>query len=158
MSARVTRKRSRPEDEEQDLPPTKREPVQDDSEGISGPVGSGNTQCGADGHAGDGWISKEDGEFWFDDGTVILVARNIEFRVYKGVLVGLSSVFKALFARQHPLRNVHMDGVPSFPCPVVQVSDSPEDLRHLLRACFSKQLRRFVKTRIYCNVFMLTSQ
>ena len=89
---------------------------------------------------------KQDEEFWFDDGTVILVARDIEFRVYRGVLAGLSSVFKDLFAEHHAFREVCMNiqGVPTFPCPVVQVSDSPEDLRHLLRACFPKRLGRFV--------------
>ncbi len=27
-----------------------------------------------------------DGEFWYEDGTIILVARTVQFRVYKGVL------------------------------------------------------------------------
>ena len=149
MSDRVTRKRSHPEEEEQSdsQPATKRGPPQNGSAGTehhcSGPTS--NTQ--ADGQAIGGASVKQDEEFWFDDGTVILVARDtVEFRVYRGVLAGLSSVFKDLFAEHHALREVCMNiqGVPTFPCPVVQVSDSPEDLRHLLRACFPKRLGRFV--------------
>ena len=149
MSDCVTRKRSHPEEEEQSdsHPATKRGPHQNGSAGTehhcSGPTS--NTQ--ADGQAIGGASVKQDEEFWFDDGTVILVARDtVEFRVYRGVLAGLSSVFKDLFAEHHALREVCMNiqGVPTFPCPVVQVSDSPEDLRHLLRACFPKRLGRFV--------------
>ena len=53
-------------------------------------------------------------------------------------------MFKDLFAANHSVRVVRIDGEQSFSCPVVRVSDSPEDLRHLLRACFSKRLARFV--------------
>ncbi len=156
MSARVTRKRSRAE-EEDDLPPTKREPDRDDYIGSKRSAAGSTLETDSDEHASDGQASNQDEEFWFDDGTVILVARDVEFRVYKGVLAGLSSVFKSLFAEHHTLRNVHMDGVPSFPCPIVQVSDSPEDLRYLLRACFSKRLGRFVNMQIFCNALALTS-
>ena len=155
MSDRVTRKRSHPEEEEQSdsQPATKRGPPQNGSAGTehhcSGPTS--NTQ--ADGQAIGGASVKQDEEFWFDDGTVILVARDIEFRVYRGVLAGLSSVFKDLFAEHHAFREVCMNiqGVPTFPCPVVHVSDSPEDLRHLLRACFPKRLGRFVDKVTFYN-------
>ncbi|KAI1795393.1 hypothetical protein LXA43DRAFT_40087 [Ganoderma leucocontextum] len=148
MSARVTRKRARAQDEEEDLPPAKREPdqEQDDPEGAG--AEAGNALEAADGQAknGQGW--KEDEEFWFEDGTVILVARDVEFRVYKGVLAGLSSVFKALFAdRGHAMRNIRMDEEQALLCPVVHVSESPEDLRHLLRACFSKRLGSLYEER-----------
>ncbi|KAM5537288.1 hypothetical protein V8D89_009018 [Ganoderma adspersum] len=150
MSDRVTRKRSHPEQEE-DSHPAKRGPRQDGSAGTehhgSGPAGTGNTQ--ADGQTIGGGAVEQDEEFWFDDGTVVLVARDTEFRVYRGVLAGLSSVFKDLFAEHHALREVCMNiqGVPTFPCPVVHVSDSPEDLRHLLRACFPKRLGRLYDER-----------
>ena len=41
-----------------------------------------------------------DAEFWFGDGTVILVAKDIEFRIYRGLLADYSPVFKAIFAAQ----------------------------------------------------------
>ncbi|PIL26281.1 hypothetical protein GSI_12037 [Ganoderma sinense ZZ0214-1] len=101
----------------------------------------GDTKAGGDGNTGNGETCNKDTEFWFHDGTVILVARNVEFRVYEGLLAELSPVFKEIFeADGHPVRNVRMGKVQDFPCPVVHVSDSPEDLRCLLRACLSKRL------------------
>ena len=141
MSARVTRKRSRAEENEGDLSPAKREPGQ----GVAGASNSGQV----DEQARGGQVFRDE-EFWFEDGTVFLVSCDVEFRVYKGVLAGLSPVFKALFAdRSHATwndsRNVHIDEEQTITCPVVRVSDSPADLRHLLRACFSKRLGRWVK-------------
>ncbi|KAI1795391.1 hypothetical protein LXA43DRAFT_1108611 [Ganoderma leucocontextum] len=131
MSARVTRKRSRAEEKEQDLPPAKREPDQDDPESAGVPTGTGAWR--AEQQAGDGQVFERDEEFWFEDGTVILVACDVEFRFYKGLLAGLSPVFKDLFeVRRLPCEQ-------TFSCPVVHVSDSPEDLRHVLRTCSSKR-------------------
>ncbi|KAI1781649.1 hypothetical protein LXA43DRAFT_647545 [Ganoderma leucocontextum] len=145
MSSRITRKRARAEEEGEDLPPTKREPVEDNSQG-AGPDAAGGAQADGQGSTSGAQGFEKDKEFWFDDGTVILVARNIEFRVYEGLLGGLSPVFKDMFqADGHAVRNVRVGKVQSFPCPVVHVSDSPEDLRRLLRACFSKRLGSLYK-------------
>ena len=76
----------------------------------------------------------KDEEFWFDDGTIILVARDVEFRVYAGILAEVSPVLKDLFAKpDHPARTVSMPGELTIPCRVVQLTDSPEDLRYILR-------------------------
>ena len=77
---------------------------------------------------------KRDAEFWLDDGTVILVARDVEFRVYSGLLVSLSPIFQDLLAQPHELRALSIHGSHDIQCPVVRLSDSPEDLRHILRA------------------------
>lgn len=37
---------------------------------------------------------QRDTEFWYDDGNIILVARDVEFRVFKGILAEYSPVFK----------------------------------------------------------------
>lgn len=143
MSTRVTRKRARAQEEEEDIPAAKREPGQESLQGALEVPAQGSAR--ADGGADDGQSVKQDEEFWFEDGTVILVSHNAEFRVYQGVLAGLSPVFKALFAeRDHELRKVPLGGNQTFQCPVVRVTDPPEDLRHLLRACFSKRLGRCV--------------
>ncbi|KAI0683669.1 hypothetical protein C8T65DRAFT_749389 [Cerioporus squamosus] len=76
---------------------------------------------------------KRDEEFWLDDGTVILIARDVEFRVYGGVLATHSPVFKELLSEDSPVRTVSINGKDDVPCPVVALSDSPEDLRHILR-------------------------
>ncbi len=70
---------------------------------------------------------RRDAEYWLEDGTVILVARGVEFRVYKGVLSTHSPVFADMFSLPQP------DQSPS-QCPVVHLDDSPEDLRYVLRA------------------------
>ncbi|KAM5537297.1 hypothetical protein V8D89_009027, partial [Ganoderma adspersum] len=91
--------------------------------------------------ADDGQFVKQDKEFWFEDGTVILASHDPEFCVYQGVLAALSPVFKALFTeRDYEVRDIPLGGNQTIQCPVVHVADSPEDVRHLLRACFSKRL------------------
>ena len=151
ITSPVTGKRGRPEVEEDDLPPAKREPGQDQG----GAVGSRATASAPgegeeEGQARAREAIKRDEEFWLDDGTVILIARDIEFRVYKGLLANLSPVFKNLFAARHSLRRVSVDEQQTLACPVVRVSDSPEDVRRLLRVCFSRRLGRFVGMKTRC--------
>ncbi|KAI0691738.1 hypothetical protein C8Q76DRAFT_826627 [Earliella scabrosa] len=123
MSTRVTRKRPRVDDTDEDPPIQKREEGDEQqgrlSEAPSASVDNDN---------------RKDEEFWFDDGTVILVARNVEFRVYAGHLSAVSPVFKDLIAQPHPTRTVSIEGQHNIPCRVVPLTDSPEDLRHVLRA------------------------
>ncbi|TFK88107.1 hypothetical protein K466DRAFT_521356 [Polyporus arcularius HHB13444] len=83
-----------------------------------------------------------DGEFWYEDGSIILVARTVQFRVYKGVLADLSPVFADMFSLPQPTSSL-----PAAPadCPLVHLDDSPEDLRHILRALFPKKDTAFVQ-------------
>ncbi len=78
-----------------------------------------------------------DEEFWYEDGTIILVARDVEFRVYKGILADHSSVFADMFSLPQPTF------LPSTAAPLdvpsVYLEDSPEDLRHILRALLPKK-------------------
>ncbi|EIW56954.1 uncharacterized protein TRAVEDRAFT_49766 [Trametes versicolor FP-101664 SS1] len=69
-----------------------------------------------------------DEKFWLDDGTIILVASGIGFRVYKGILASHSSVFRDMFTAGNA------DILADATCPVVHLSDSAEDLRPFLRA------------------------
>ncbi|RDX48995.1 hypothetical protein OH76DRAFT_1556700 [Lentinus brumalis] len=73
-----------------------------------------------------------DEEFWFEDGSIILAARDVEFRVYKGLLANHSPVFKDMFSLPQPPTS---EGALESPCPVVHLADSPEDVRCLLRVC-----------------------
>ncbi|PIL26303.1 hypothetical protein GSI_12059 [Ganoderma sinense ZZ0214-1] len=88
------------------------------------PEGMGGTQAGGQGQR------ERDAQFWYEDGTVILVAHNVEFRVYKGVLAQHSLFFRDMFSLPQP---PNADGEVS--CPIVPMSDSPEDVRHVLQAC-----------------------
>ncbi|KAL1938142.1 hypothetical protein VTO73DRAFT_11971 [Trametes versicolor] len=77
---------------------------------------------------------QRDEEFWYEDGTIILIAGNVEFRIYKGILAEHSPVFKDMFSLPQPPQAAPDD----LPCHVVHVSDSPEDLRHVLRIYMAK--------------------
>lgn len=67
-------------------------------------------------------------EFWLDDGNIILVAQDTAFKVYRRVLATQSKVFADMLVASSADSNDTMEG-----CPVVRLSDSPQDLTKLLR-------------------------
>ena len=69
-----------------------------------------------------------DKDFWFDDGNIVLVAENVGFCIYKGLLSSQSPVFSGLFSGNSLTADENVDGIP-----VVRILDSPIELRHLLR-------------------------
>ncbi|KAI1795465.1 hypothetical protein LXA43DRAFT_1108885 [Ganoderma leucocontextum] len=70
---------------------------------------------------------RHDDELWFEDGNIALQTSNIEFRVYKGPLLALSPVLKAMC--EDKATSLH-PGTFGY----LSLSDtSPEDLRHVLR-------------------------
>ncbi|KAI0703096.1 hypothetical protein C8Q76DRAFT_801946 [Earliella scabrosa] len=77
---------------------------------------------------------KKDEEFWFEDGNIILVAADIKFRVYRGLLAAHSPVFHDMFSLPQPATRTDADACHDDTCPVVHLTDAPEDLRHILRA------------------------
>ncbi len=79
---------------------------------------------------------RRDEEFWYEDGTILLVTEDVGFRVYKGVLATHSPVFADMFSLPQP-----QSTQPSEPqqCPSVSLDDNPEDLRIFLRAVLPKQ-------------------
>ncbi len=135
MSARLARKRARTDGVE-DMEDVKL----DSSNNSSASVDDSSTPS----HSKSAIQLEKDEEFWFEDGTVILHAGDVEFRVYGGLLAGHSAVFKELFAQSHPTRTVSIAGRHDFPCPVVKLSDSPYDIRHFLRSCMPRQAGRYV--------------
>lgn len=65
---------------------------------------------------------------------MIIVARDVLFRIYGGLLSYHSPIFADIHAKARDPQN--SDNVPMFEgCPVVSVSDTPEDMR-----CFLKLL------------------
>ncbi len=74
--------------------------------------------------------AARDAEFWFDDGNLVLITTppTVTFRVYRGLLAAQSEVFAGMFAGSSS-----QDAESYHGCPIVQLSDSPQDLRHLLR-------------------------
>ncbi|RDX49021.1 hypothetical protein OH76DRAFT_1351607, partial [Lentinus brumalis] len=80
--------------------------------------------------------TRRDEEFWFEDGSIALVARDVEFRVYKRVLADHSAVFADMFSLPQPESD---SSASTRSCPTVDLDDSPEDLRHILRALFPRK-------------------
>lgn len=84
-----------------------------------------------------------DEEFWYSDGSIILVARDVEFRVYKGLLTRHSPVFRDMFFLPQLPASVPAEcAEPS--CPMVHLSDSSEDLRHILRVYMPRGGPRYI--------------
>ncbi len=81
-------------------------------------------------------LRKRDEEFCCSDGNITLVAGDVEFRVYKGILSEHSPVFRDMFSLPQPpvAASSPSSSDDDSTCPVVHLSDSSEDLRHVLRA------------------------
>ena len=71
---------------------------------------------------------KRDADLWMEDGNIVLVERDVAFRIYRGLLTKQSTVFGDMFATGDPAADEHLDG-----CPVVRLPDAPSDLKHLLQ-------------------------
>ncbi len=99
---------------------------------------------GEDGLGGQAGLRKDE-ELWYEDGTIVVVAGNIEFRVYKGVLAAHSPVFADMFSLPQPQpTSVSQSLEEPQCCPVVSVNDSPEDLRLVLKAILPNKDGRHV--------------
>ncbi|KAJ3004848.1 hypothetical protein NUW54_g4616 [Trametes sanguinea] len=113
--------------------------------------------------AADGLESQPDGEVWFEDGNLILIDRRVEFRVYKGPLVANSPVFEDLLSLPQSATNPSGQS-PAFKCTcgsttaLLHVEDSPEDLRHLLRAIMPGKTPRWVFRISFLPRFAETGQ
>lgn len=68
-------------------------------------------------------------ELWYPDGSLVLQAENIIFRVYSGLLAKHSTIFGDMFLVPQPENQETYEGVP-----FVRMDDSAEDLRWLLLA------------------------
>ncbi|KZP19283.1 hypothetical protein FIBSPDRAFT_744241 [Athelia psychrophila] len=72
-------------------------------------------------------------ELWFDDGSVVLIAEAMFFRVHRSILCKHSSVFSDIFSIPQPSDNGSeiVEG-----CPVIRMHDSAHEFAQLLKACY----------------------
>jgi len=75
-----------------------------------------------------------DEEFWYPDGSIVLVARGRAFKIYHGLLAQYSEIFQDLLSVPQPESAETIDGRP-----LVHLTDSPEDLRYMLRFVFQRK-------------------
>ncbi len=83
---------------------------------------------------------RRDEELWYPDGSIVLIAREIEFRLYQGPLMEHSRVFQDMLTMPQPPPTDTQPDSPatSAACVTIHVDDSPEDLRHFLRVFVGK--------------------
>ncbi|KAF7315916.1 Zn-dependent hydrolase oxidoreductase family [Mycena indigotica] len=82
----------------------------------------------------DGNVSRSE-EFWFHDGSIVLIVGSIMFRVHQTVLAAHSEVFAGLFSLPQPA--VTSKGQELIEgCHVVQLHDPQEDFIDLLKAIY----------------------
>ncbi|EPQ50685.1 hypothetical protein GLOTRDRAFT_133788 [Gloeophyllum trabeum ATCC 11539] len=77
-------------------------------------------------------------ELWYPDGNVVVVSKNIAFRIYGGLLARHSPIFKDMLSLNQPADAEKIAG-----CPIVRLADQPEDLESLFLALYE---RRFFKS------------
>ena len=73
------------------------------------------------GDGADEYMRHED--LWFEDETVLVIAKNVRFRLHRGVLAKFSTVFRDMFQIADASAGSSMQG-----CPTVEVTDDPEHL------------------------------
>ncbi|KAJ7733565.1 hypothetical protein DFH07DRAFT_894182 [Mycena maculata] len=71
-------------------------------------------------------------DVWFDDGSLIIEAAGVLYRISRSVLAERSPIFKDTLSIPQPTDSETIDG-----CPVVHLYDSPEDVTPFLRAIFN---------------------
>ncbi|KAJ6581624.1 hypothetical protein B0H19DRAFT_1116050 [Mycena capillaripes] len=74
-------------------------------------------------------------DIWYPDGSVVLQVQDTQFRVHWSVLAQHSSFFRDMQALPQPPDGPSVDG-----CPVVELQDAIEDVKHLLPALYDPTL------------------
>ena len=75
-----------------------------------------------------------DDVYWFPDGSIVLVAQNRAFRVYHGILMMQSPIFRDLLSLPQPHHAAKVEG-----CPVVHLEDSAADVQELVHFLFDRR-------------------
>lgn len=75
-------------------------------------------------------------KLWLDDGNIVLVVKDMGFRVHRGVLTGHSEVFRDMFAVPQPPHQATQKLIDG--CAVVPIPDEdPEALAFVLTVIYN---------------------
>ena len=67
---------------------------------------------------------------WYDDGSIVIQAGSTQFRVHRSILWANSPVLKDML----PVDEELVEG-----CPILRLSDSAEDVAHLLKVLYDRR-------------------
>ena len=83
---------------------------------------------------------RRDDEFWFDDGTVILIVGDVGFRVYRGLLTAVSPVLDDMLSRARAhVKSVSPDATFKHKhYRILLPRDSARDWQYVLRVLMSR--------------------
>ncbi|KDQ56623.1 hypothetical protein JAAARDRAFT_36100 [Jaapia argillacea MUCL 33604] len=70
-------------------------------------------------------------DIFYEDGSVVLQAESVLFRVHRSILASYSDVFRDMFSLPQPSTDEKIEG-----CSIVHLSDRAEDLKHLLKTLY----------------------
>ena len=82
-----------------------------------------------------------DADLWFEDGNVLLIAQDVEFLVYAGLLTKHSPVFRDMLSLPQPGPS---SGVGAPDVPEIELMDHPRDVRRLLEGLMMGNDLRYV--------------
>ena len=84
---------------------------------------------------------------YYHEGTLVLQAQSVVFRVYGEQLALQSSVFDDILSIPQPpaAEQERYDG-----CPVIRVQDTPLDMYHFLKAIHEYRLAGYFPFFVYC--------
>jgi hypothetical protein len=79
---------------------------------------------------------KKSSEVWYSDGSVVLVADNVAFRVHISILAQNCEVFRDMDAIPKP-EEVNDADAKFEGCPVLKLQDKALDVEHFLKAMYN---------------------
>jgi hypothetical protein len=83
-------------------------------------------------HGSNSPVVSRHSEFWFTDGSVVVIVGTVAFRIHKSILSKQSDVFSDLFMVPQPKDGTEtMDG-----CPVVHLPDALADFIDVMKALY----------------------
>lgn len=77
-------------------------------------------------------------DIWLEDGSIILQAENMQFKVHRGLLARLSPIFADVFSVPQPAPHQDNADLVVDGCTILQLQDSAQDVQYLLSALYDQ--------------------
>lgn len=88
--------------------------------------------------------SKPHPKLWFDDGSLVIQASSVRYRIHRTIVCQHSAIFRDMMAMPQP-DDGSLDNENTFDgCPLVKLEDSSDDLSMLLEALYNLEYVQFI--------------